>query len=140
MTSPSQRRWQAEFRAMERHEYRGNDIYVHAVLAPRTAMNGTQKVLRFWLYPWLKVQGRVPIPKFSKDGDVFHVPRNDFWQYFMKQGIRETMFDNLAYSHMANGNPISLLFSNHIHPRGEMYVVIHTTSKPPTSNQNWTGY
>lgn len=137
MTSPSKKRWQKEFQSMERHEYRGDDIYVHALLAPRTATNGSKKLLRFWLYPWLKVSGRVEIPMFSEDGDVLKISRNDFWDHFKKEGIRETMLDSLASSWMTGRSTFSLLFSDEIQPRGDMYVVIHTTSKPPTSNRNW---
>jgi hypothetical protein len=137
LTSPSRKRWQKEFLSMERHEYKGEDIYVHAVLAPSTARNGSKKLLRFWLYPWLKVQGYVQIPKLSKDGDIFQIPRNDFWKYFTKQGIREHMFDSSAYSWMTNGDPVSLFFSDEVQPRGDLYIVIHTTSTPPTSNRNY---
>ena len=47
-----------------------NDIYVNVDMAAVTAKRGDVKLIRFWLYEGLQLQGWAQIPPHSKDDDI----------------------------------------------------------------------
>ena len=113
-------------------ENRGNDIYVFVDMAAVTAKRGDIKWMRFWLFEWLQLQGGVPIPPNTKDGDIIKVERDDIAKYFSFQKIINNFNQPDAFT-VKVGNFVGHYEipqkkitdpSRSTRPNGDLYVVV----------------